>query len=81
MFDDIFFFVFKVIGHFFLSLKIISEKFKRVMGIMGFLRETCGLLFGCPMANFGPLLRGQPHSPDVNHCVFTYLTKMSSGAS
>ena len=27
------------------------------------------LLFGSPMANFGPLLRGQPHSPDVNHCI------------
>ena len=27
------------------------------------------LLFGCPTANFGPLSRGQPHSPDVNHCV------------
>ena len=22
-----------------------------------------------PTANFGPLSRGQPHSPDVNHCV------------
>ena len=21
------------------------------------------------MTNFGPLLRGQPHSPDVKHCV------------
>ena len=26
------------------------------------------LLFGCPTANFGPLSRGQPHSPNVNHC-------------
>ena len=24
------------------------------------------LLCGCPMINFVPLLRGQPHSPDVN---------------
>ena len=23
--------------------------------------------FGCPKANFGPLARRQPHSPDVNH--------------
>ena len=30
------------------------------------------LLFGCPMANFGPLSRGQPHSPDVNHCVLHF---------
>ena len=26
-------------------------------------------IFGCSTANFGPLSRGQPHSPDVNHCV------------
>ena len=26
------------------------------------------LLFGCPMANFGPLSREQPHSPNVNQC-------------
>ena len=24
------------------------------------------------MANFGPLSRGQPHSPDVNHCVLHF---------
>ena len=35
------------------------------------------LLFGCPMANYKPLLRVQPHSPDVNHCAFTYFTQMS----
>ena len=23
---------------------------------------------------FGPLLRGQPHSPKLNHCVLTILT-------
>ena len=27
------------------------------------------LLFGCHTANYGPLLREQPHSPYVNHCV------------
>ena len=27
------------------------------------------MLFGCPTANFGILSRGQPHSPDVNHCI------------
>ena len=30
------------------------------------------LLFGCPTANFRPLSRGQPHSPDVNHCVLHF---------
>ena len=30
------------------------------------------LLFGCPTANSGPLLRGQSHSPDVNHCVLDF---------
>ena len=47
--------------------------------------SICGhffkLLFGCPMANFGPLLRRQPHSPDLNHLRFTYLTRSSPGAS
>lgn len=28
------------------------------------------LLFGCLMANFGSLRRGQLHSPYVNHCFF-----------
>ena len=27
------------------------------------------MLFGCPKANFGPLSRGEPHSPAANHCV------------
>ena len=30
------------------------------------------LLFDCPMANFGSLLRGQPCSPDVNHSVLHF---------
>ena len=29
------------------------------------------LLFDCLTAEFGSLSRGQPHSPIVNHCVFT----------
>ena len=33
------------------------------------------LLLGCLTANFGSLLRGQPHSANVNHCVFTFLTQ------
>ena len=32
------------------------------------------LLFCCPKASFGPLLRRQPHSLDVHHSVFPYLT-------
>ena len=30
------------------------------------------LVFGCPTANFGPLPRGQPHSPDLNHCILHF---------
>ena len=30
------------------------------------------LLFACPKVNFGPLLRGQTHAPDVNHCVLHF---------
>ena len=30
------------------------------------------LLFGYRTANFGSLLRGQPHLPDVNHCVLHF---------
>ena len=30
------------------------------------------LLFGCPTDNFGSLLRGQPHSPNVNHCLLHF---------
>ena len=28
------------------------------------------LLLGYPMANLGPLSRGQPQYPNVNHCIF-----------
>ena len=38
------------------------------------------LLFGCPATNFGPLLRGQPHSPDVNHCVLHFQPEKVTGA-
>ena len=38
-------------------------------------------LFGCPTANFGPWLRGQSHSPDVNHYIIQVLTRGSSGTS
>ena len=33
---------------------------------------TWFILFDCPTANFGPLLRGQPHPPDVNHCIYQF---------
>ena len=29
---------------------------------------------GRPTVNFGPLLRGQPHSPDVNHIVLSMFS-------
>ena len=29
------------------------------------------LLFGCAIANFGPLSKGKPHSPEVDHCVLS----------
>ena len=29
----------------------------------------------CPTANFGPLSRGQPHSPNVNHCLLHFRPK------
>ena len=31
------------------------------------------LLFGYPTTTFGPLLMGQPHSVNVNHCAFVNL--------
>ena len=42
--------------------------YEKYFGVCFFLK----LLFGCPMANFGPLSRGQPHSPDVNHCILHF---------
>ena len=39
------------------------------------------LLSGCPMANIGPLSRGQSHLPNVSHCVFyQFFTQRSPGA-
>ena len=37
------------------------------------------LLFACPTANFRPLSRRQPHSLNVNYCVFTCLIWRSLG--
>ena len=40
------------------------------------------LVIGHPATNFGSLSIGQPHSPNVNHCVFIYfLTQRSLGTS
>ena len=39
------------------------------------------LVLCCPMANFASLLRGHPHSLDVNHCISAILTQWSPGAS
>ena len=36
--------------------------------------------FGCPMANFSPFSRGQPHQLNANHCVLSILTQKSLGA-
>ena len=41
-----------------------------IMGKKFWFHTFFKLLFGCPMANFEPLLRRQPHWPNVNHCVF-----------
>ena len=35
------------------------------------------LLFGCPTANFRPLLRGQPHSTNLNQCIIQVSTQGS----
>ena len=29
---------------------------------------------GCPKANFGPMLRGQPYCLDDNHCILSNFT-------
>ena len=87
--DDIFFFLFSVIGHFLYHWKSYQkcslESFES-WGFSGKLYQlkiylfVFWLVFDCPMDIFRPLLRGQPRSPDVNYCVFTYFTQMSSGA-
>ena len=48
-------------------------------------RKLCGfffflMLFGCLPANFGPLLRGQPYSPDVNHYILSTLDLKVTGS-
>lgn len=39
------------------------------------------LLFDCPTANFGSLVRGKSHPPDVNLCVLTISTQKSLRSS
>ena len=36
--------------------------------LLGHLKRIAYLLFGCLTAKFGPLSRGQPLLPNVNHC-------------
>ena len=48
---------------------VIQTDVKRGLTFANVLIFFFKLLFGCPTANFGPLSRGQPDSPDVNHCV------------
>ena len=36
------------------------------------------MLFDCLKANFWQLLRGEPDSPNVNHCILTIMTGRSS---
>ena len=38
------------------------------------------LFFGCPIANFWPLLRKQPHSFDVNHYVLSMFDLKVTGS-
>ena len=38
------------------------------------------LLFGCPIANFWPLLRKEPHSFDVNHYVLSMFDLKVTGS-
>ena len=32
-------------------------------------------LIDCPTTNLGPLFREQPHSNDVNHCIYLFQPK------
>ena len=45
--------------------RFLSSILKSLLG-----SEIFFLLLGYPMANFGPLSRGQPHYPNVNHYIF-----------
>ena len=49
------------------SSKIIDTSYKKSREILSFFH----LLFDWPMANFGPLLRGQCHSPNANHYIYS----------
>ena len=45
-----------------------------------FTRQESNIIYFL-MANFGPFSIGQPHQPDVNHCVLNILTRRSPEAS
>ena len=49
------------------SFKFISQLLKVLRKLV---KLKLYLLLGFPTANFGPLLRGQPHEPDVNKLRF-----------
>ena len=63
------------------AMKIFAEILKPLLGCLRRKGHFLKLLFGCPTANFGPLSRGQPQSPYVNHCVFTVSIRRLPGAS
>ena len=50
-----------------------TSRIRRANRIRMFLVQTplgTQLSFGCPRANFEPLLKAEPHYLDANHCVF-----------
>ena len=54
----------------------ISEK-RSIIDVFLFFALTAIWL---PTANFEPLSRGQLHSPDVNHCIFTFFGPKVTGS-
>ena len=58
----------------------ITHDFQIIIELVSFWYVFFLCIFGCPTANFGPLSRKQPHSPDVNHLHFTYSTWRLPGA-
>ena len=40
---------------------------------------TFYILFDCHMTNFGPLLSGQCHSPNINRCVYSSFDPIVAG--
>ena len=59
---------FKTAYEFVVGLEYVLVTWSNIQ-IFFFLKKN---LFRCPTAKFGPLSRGQPYSPDVNHCVLHF---------